>query len=101
MRGWARHFSDSKFADHRLLFSLLLLLLLLWPNQNPTHNMQRYLQLQLWCQCVKVGIVQPQSRSSYVTVWDADDIWLFQGTRSWVQWGVVHRSYVLLVCRKF
>jgi hypothetical protein len=25
---------------------------------------------------------------------------MFWGSRAWSKWGVVHRSYVLLVCRK-
>jgi hypothetical protein len=28
-------------------------------------------------------------------------MWLFRGSKAWLQWGVVHHSYVLLVCRKF
>jgi hypothetical protein len=28
-------------------------------------------------------------------------MWIFQGSMAWSKWGVVHRSYVLLVCRKF
>jgi hypothetical protein len=28
-------------------------------------------------------------------------MWMLQGSRVWSQWGVVHRSYVLLACRKF
>jgi hypothetical protein len=26
---------------------------------------------------------------------------MFRGSRAWSQWGAVHRSYVLLACRKF
>jgi hypothetical protein len=36
-----------------------------------------------------------------VMLWGAYDIWVFRGSRSGPQWGVVHHSYVLLVCRKF
>jgi hypothetical protein len=28
-------------------------------------------------------------------------MWMFQGSRAWSQWGVVHRFHVLLACRKF
>eukprot|EP01047_Picozoa_sp_COSAG01_P069824 COSAG01_NODE_10431_length_2167_cov_8.562863_2_plen_189_part_00 len=47
-----------------------------------------------------------QPRSSYATthistIWGAYDMWMFQGSRAWFQWGFVRHSYVLLVCRKF
>jgi hypothetical protein len=47
------------------------------------------------------GHCAPQPRSSCTTVWGTYDMWMFQGSRAWSQWGVVHRSCVLLVCRKF
>jgi hypothetical protein len=28
-------------------------------------------------------------------------MWMFRGSRSWSQWGVVRRFHVLLACRKF
>jgi hypothetical protein len=28
-------------------------------------------------------------------------MWMFWGSRTWSQWGVVHRFHVLLACRKF
>jgi hypothetical protein len=47
------------------------------------------------------GHCAPQPRSNYATVWGDYDMRMFRGSRSWSQEGIVHRSYVLSVCRKF
>jgi hypothetical protein len=50
--------------------------------------------------CVS-GHCAPQPHFSFATEWGAYDTWVFRGSRAWSKEGVVHRSYVLLVCRKF
>jgi hypothetical protein len=47
------------------------------------------------------GHCAPQYRPSYTTARNAYDMWMLQGSRAWSRWGVVHRFYVLLACRKF
>jgi hypothetical protein len=50
--------------------------------------------------CVS-GHCAPQPRFSSAIIWGAYDMWVFRGSRTWSQWGVVHRFHVLLACRKF
>eukprot|EP01047_Picozoa_sp_COSAG01_P074818 COSAG01_NODE_12622_length_1709_cov_6.138509_2_plen_106_part_00 len=50
--------------------------------------------------CVS-GHCAPQPRFYSAIVWGAYDMWMFRGSKSWSQWGVVHRVHVLLACRKF
>jgi hypothetical protein len=61
---------------------------------------QGYLQPPFVTMCVSRHCA-PQTRFSYATVWGAYDMWMFRGSRSWSQWGVVRRFHVLLACRKF
>jgi hypothetical protein len=61
---------------------------------------QRYLQPPFVTMCVSRHCAPP-IRFSYATVWGVYDMWMFRGSRSWSQWGVVRRFHVLLACRKF
>jgi hypothetical protein len=67
----------------------------------PPQSTHHYLQPPIVVPICVSGHCAPQPRFSYATAWGAYDMWVFQGSRSWPQGRVVHRSYVLLVCRKF
>jgi hypothetical protein len=71
------------------------------PPRTSTACTQRYLQPPFVEPMCVSGHRAPQPRSSSAIVWGAYDMWMFQGSRAWSQWGVVHRFHVLLACRKF
>jgi hypothetical protein len=68
----------------------------------PPHAIHvRYLQRPIVAPICVSGHYEPQPRLSYATAWNAYDMWMFWGSRTWSRRGVVHRVHVLLVCRKF
>eukprot|EP01047_Picozoa_sp_COSAG01_P031962 COSAG01_NODE_2292_length_7969_cov_3.362262_1_plen_208_part_00 len=85
-------------ADHAFFLSCLRLPM----HQRELPHAQGYLLFATSsCGANVSGHCAPQHRSNNAVIWDAYDMWLFQGSEAWLQCGVVHHSYVLLVCRKF
>jgi hypothetical protein len=62
---------------------------------------QRYLHPPFVDPMCVSGHCAPQPRFSSAIIWGAYDMCVFQGSRAWPQWGVVHRFHVLMACRKF
>jgi hypothetical protein len=71
-------------------------------HENYTHKVPRTAVFATsTCGANVSGQWAPQHRSSHAIMCGAYGMWLFRGSKAWLQWGVVHHSYVLLVCRKF
>jgi hypothetical protein len=84
---------EARRLDHCDAFFLTL--------DTPKTSPQRYFQPPVLVPMCVSGPCATQPCSNYTTVWGSYNTWVFRGSRACSQGGVVHRAYVLLVCRKF